>query len=233
MRFVSPSQRAVLASGKPLDILYETAEPRQFVFADRELPSGVGSLGFSLLCCALLWLWHRPRKNRVNTPLAVNTQRAETVIAGTTVAGWFFRLATLGWSVAMFWAAVHAWQDDHEFASKGLNALVQPIEAYKAVTTVTRRFIIFETNRSTSFSADITFEIANKRVIKMKRSLPEATVERMRGGQPVWIQYLPEDPTNTRFDGENTAWWVFLGIGFIASAVTVFVWRTTKVARPA
>lgn len=233
MRFVSPSQRAVLASGKPLDILYETAEPRQFVFADKELSSGVGSLGFSLLCCAPLWLLHRLRKSRVNAPLAVTTEQAETVIAGATVVSWFLRLLMLGWSIGMVWAAVHAWQVDREFASKGLTALVQPIDAYKEMTTVTKRLIVVVTNRSTSFSADIAFETANKRVVKMNRSLPEAIVERVRGRQPVWIQYLPEDPTNTRFDGENTAWWVFLGIGLIASAITALVWRKTKAVRPA
>ena len=231
MRFVSPSQRAVLASGKPLDIFYETAEPRQFIFADKDLPSGVSSLGFSLLCCAPLWLLHRLRKNRVNTPLAMTTDQAETIIAGATAISWFWRLMMLGWSVAMFWAAFHAWQADREFASKGLSALVHPVDAYKAVTTVTKRLIVIETNRSTSFSASIVFETANKRVIQMNRSLPEAMVERFRGGQPVWIQYLPDDPTNTRFDGENAAWWVFFGIGLIASAITVLVWRTSKVAR--
>jgi hypothetical protein len=233
MRFVSPSQRAVLASGKPLDILYDTAEPREFVFADKELPSGVGRLSISLVCCALLWLWHRRQKHRLNTPSAATIEQAETVIAGATVVGWFLRLATLGLSVAMCWAAVHAWQEDSAFTAKGLKALVQPVEVYKAVTTVTKRFIIVETNRSTSFSADIAFETASKRVVKMNRSLPEAVVERIRGGQPVWIQYLSDDPTHTRFDGEHTKWWVFLGIGLIASAITVLVWRITKVARRA
>lgn len=230
LRFVSPERIAVLAAGKPLDILYERGDPKTFIYKDDDLSIGWSSPLAGILCFFLFWLlvkYDKAQKVR-EQEIAAGTVK-EAVFFGATSELWVMRLLFMTISGVMYFLAGLGGYEVYEFHLSGKTALVQPIDKYKASTTVTKHLIVVETNRSTN-SADIVFETADKTVVRLNRSIPDDAIDRFKAGEPVEIKYLSYDPYRTRFASDKSMWWSFLLLAFGATWLTVLMWKPSASA---
>jgi len=137
---------------------------------------------------------------------------------------WVLRFCGIGFAIAMFIAAWDGAAENRRFEKSGQRVLVEPIRSYVESTKTTRKFGI-TTGESKSQSAEFFFTTLDKRRIKVNRNLPPEVLNTLVSGGDVYIEYLPEESTVTRFAGQTSSPALMALIGVVSLAVTGLLWR--------
>ena len=119
---------------------------------------------------------------------------------------------------------VKGFAENRNFEAHAQKALVEPIQQYKETTT-TKKKLFVTISESKSYSSEIHFTTADNRRIRIKKGMPQEVLERFRRGEEVFIEYLPEDPTSTRFPGEGPSPFLALFLALAVLGVARFFWK--------
>ena len=114
--------------------------------------------------------------------------------------------------------------ENKKFNDYGKTTLIEPIQQYTE-TTRTKKKLSIEVSKTTSFSAEIYFTTLDKQRIKVNKDIPKEILSRFMTGESVYIEYLPEEPTNTRFPGDSRYPISAALIGLALLGTTYFFWK--------
>ena len=138
---------------------------------------------------------------------------------------WILRIC-LSIAVATFLYA--AWDDfrtNAAFTKRGQQVAVIVPSTYTETTT-TRTQLGLKVGETKTQSAELSIPLDHGRIVKVNRNLPDDVFAKMTSGQPVMMEYLPEDIWGSaRFVGHPGRPWLDLGIALALSLGTVFLWR--------
>jgi hypothetical protein len=137
---------------------------------------------------------------------------------------WALRICAILMVALFLVGAVRGFAENRRFSGHALKAVVEPIEQYTETTT-TKRKLFVKISETKSYSSKIFFTTADNRRIGVNKNLSEELLERFRNGEKVFIQYLPEDPTLTRFPGEGPSPFWSLVLAFAVVGVARFYWK--------
>jgi hypothetical protein len=146
---------------------------------------------------------------------------------------WVLRGCAVLMTAMMFIASWNGFVENGRFNSVGEKAVVQPIKEYTETTT-TKTKLGVQVSESKTKSALLTFTTKDRQAITVNRNLPDEIFAKLAAHEPVYIEYLPDSPTTTRFEGD-TAWPLLNALlGLIGTAATYFLWNGMqgKQARP-
>lgn len=138
--------------------------------------------------------------------------------------GWILRICAIGMTIGAFFGAFITWQDNRLFDSKGRRAQLEVPDKVMETTRTSKKAGI-TTGESTSYSADVAFVTEKNERITVKRDIPMEKLDALMAGQPVYVQYLPDEPRRARLEGEKEGVWMLILIGLAALIVTVVFWK--------
>lgn len=120
--------------------------------------------------------------------------------------------------VVLLGFSAHEFNQSHTLDSHGKTAVLTSVSNLTKI--IERDKDSFRT--STRYTATLTFKTEDGRDVTIEREFSESMQRRLKGGGPVYIEYLPEDPHTTRFAGEFSGGWLMLGLGIVLVGVGVF-----------
>lgn len=134
------------------------------------------------------------------------------------------RICAIILSLTLFYAAGDGLAENRAFGAQGVRALVEPPEGYTVTTTTTTNLGV-KVNQSARNSAKVSFTTRDGRRITVNRVLPDEVLAAFRSGSEVFIEYLAEEPTTTRFRGHASRPLFPALLGLLVVALTSFFWR--------
>ena len=145
-------------------------------------------------------------------------------MGGTRVMSWTLRVCGLLLAGTLFFASADSFRENNRFARSAITVPVEPIADYTERTT-TRKQLGMKVGESKSQSAEIVFTTQDRRRIRARAHLPEDVLADFIAGRTVYVEYLPDEPTHTRFKGHTSSPVTSALIGAAALAATVLFWR--------
>ena len=124
----------------------------------------------------------------------------------------------------MFVASWNGFLENQQFRNHGQKVLVEPIEKYTEKTT-TRKKLGIEVGQSKSHTAEIFFTTLDNKRLRLNRHIPDDVLQTLLSGGDVYIEYLPDAPSTTRFVGHSSSPVRSALLGLSTAAVTWFLWR--------
>jgi len=143
---------------------------------------------------------------------------------GGSVVTWTLRICAIILSLTAFYVSWNGLVENRRFETHGQRVPVEPIEKYTEKTT-TRKKLGIEVSESKSHSAEIFFTTLEKQRIRVNRSIPGEVLAAFLSGSEVYIEYLPEEPTTTRFEGHGSRPVLSASFGLLIGALTWVFWR--------
>jgi hypothetical protein len=140
------------------------------------------------------------------------------------MATWALRVCALMVTGMLLVASWNGAVENDRFDRVGERALIQPFAEYTETTTVKTKLGI-ETGRSTSQSAMLTFTMQGGQQVTVNRNLPDDVFAKFAAGEPVYMEYLPDSPTTTRFEGRTARPFLLALLGLAAAFGTYFFWK--------
>jgi hypothetical protein len=137
---------------------------------------------------------------------------------------WVLRLCAITFAVTMLVGAWNAVVKNREFRAHGQRAIVEPIAQYTQTTTTTRKLGI-EIGQTKSKNADLTFTTLDGRRITVQKGLSDSVFAQFEAHTPVFIEYLPDSPTTTRFVGESWSPITTGMLGLLTLVATCIFWK--------
>jgi hypothetical protein len=137
---------------------------------------------------------------------------------------WTLRGCAILFALAMFVGTWSGAKVNHQFSDHGQRAVAEPLDRYMETTTVKKKLGI-TVSETTSKSAEVFFTTADHQRIKVNRHLPDKEFARFSAGEPVYIEYLPEEPGSVRFMGHSESPWLCGLLGVIALIIAKVFWR--------
>lgn len=146
------------------------------------------------------------------------------------------------WPVLLIIAAISFWREevaivkvDDAFTLHGERAIVVPPKTYTEVTHYKKNGALSEKKYTgTTYEADITFRTrSGTSVTVANKNVPQEALQKMANGEPIQVEYLPEDPSKVRFFDQphvshdvNTK--TFIGMILIGVIWLFFAFRSGK-----
>jgi hypothetical protein len=140
------------------------------------------------------------------------------------MATWALRVCALMITGMLLVASWNGAVENDRFDKVGERALIEPFEEYTETTTVNTKLGI-ETGRSTSKSAKLRFTTQGGQEITVNRNLPDDVFAKFASGEPVYMEYLPDSPATTRFEGRTARPFLLALLGLVAGCGTYFFWK--------
>lgn len=137
---------------------------------------------------------------------------------------WTLRICAIILALTGFYASWHGFVENRSFSMHGQKVLVEPIAEYTETTT-TRKQLGVKVGESTAHSAEIFFTTLDMQRIRVNRSIPDDVLIAFLSGSEVYIEYLPEAPTTTRFMGHGSSPFLSALLGLLVVALTWLFWR--------
>jgi hypothetical protein len=137
---------------------------------------------------------------------------------------WTLNLCAILMAALLLIGAVRGFAENRRFSDHAQKALAEPIQQYTETTTVKKKLFV-KISESKSYASKIYFTTADNRRIEVNKNLSEELLELFRDGEKVFIEYLPEDPTMTRFPGEGPRPFLSLLLALAVLGVAYFFWR--------
>lgn len=137
---------------------------------------------------------------------------------------WTLRVCALLGAGILLFIAVDGFRKNQRFARSGLSAPAEPIAGYAERTTTTKQLGI-KVGESKLQTAEIFFTTQDRRRIRVHMGLPEDVLADFVAGKTVYVEYLPDEPTHTRFKGRTSSPGIMALAGAAALAATVLLWR--------
>lgn len=134
------------------------------------------------------------------------------------------RLCAIILSLTLFYAAWDGLAENRAFVARGARALVEPPDGYTVTTTTTTNLGV-KVNESARNSARVAFTTRDGRRITVNRVLPDEVLAAFRSGSEVFVEYLAEEPTTTRFVGHASRPLFPALVGLLVMALTTIFWR--------
>ena len=137
---------------------------------------------------------------------------------------WTLRVCAILSSLIAFSMSWSGFVENREFSAQGQRALVEPLEQYTERTTTTKKLGI-PVGESKLHTAEIFFTTLDDRRVQVDRGIPDDVLAAFLSGKDVYIEYLSETPTTTRFEGHAARPFLAASIGFLIGGVTWVLWR--------
>ena len=137
---------------------------------------------------------------------------------------WTLRSCAIILSLTLFYAAWDGLAENRTFVDQGVRALVEPPEGYTVTTTTTTNLGV-KVNESARNSAKVSFTTREGRRITVNRVLPDEVLAAFRSGAEVFVEYLAEEPTTTRFLGHASRPLFPALLGLLVMVLTKLFWR--------
>lgn len=137
---------------------------------------------------------------------------------------WTLRICAIILSLTLFYASWDGLAENRAFDAQGARALVEPPEGYTVTTTTTTNLGV-KVGESERNSAKVAFTTRDGRRITVNRVLPDEVLAAFRAGSEVFVEYLAEEPTTTRFLGHASRPLLPALLGLLVVALTWFFWR--------
>ncbi|MCE9600954.1 MAG: hypothetical protein K8S21_01910 [Gemmatimonadetes bacterium] len=137
---------------------------------------------------------------------------------------WTLRICAIILSLTLFYASWDGVAENRAFEAQGVQALVEPPEGYTVNITTTTNLGV-EVNRTERNSAKLSFTTRDGRRVTVNRVLPDEVLAAFRSGSDVFVEYLAEEPTTTRFLGHASKPLFPALLGLLVVALTRYFWR--------
>lgn len=138
---------------------------------------------------------------------------------------WTLRACAILLIVTMLFGILNACSENRRFNTTAKKAVVEPITEYKETTTTKKKLGFIPVSTTKSYSARIYFTTNENKRIGVNKDLSEEVLARFKKGDKVFIDYLADEPTMTRFPGEGPSpFWALLFLVAIV-ATTVYFWK--------
>jgi hypothetical protein len=137
---------------------------------------------------------------------------------------WILRGCAIIFTLMMFFGSWNGFVENQQFKSHGQKALIEPLEGYTETTT-TKKKLGITISEYKSHSAELFFLTQDKQRIKVNKVIPDELLKQFLAGEAVYIEYLPESPTLTRFPGQSLSPFLAAVLGLLSLAITYFLWR--------
>jgi hypothetical protein len=137
---------------------------------------------------------------------------------------WTLRICALLMCAIGLFATVNNFKTDRAFADHGKRALAEPPEGY-TVTTTTKKKLGITMSESQEKSAHVTFITESGDFATMNRKLPDEILAKFEAGEPVYVEYLPENLELARYEGQGVSWTGSLFFTLLICGATALFWK--------
>jgi hypothetical protein len=143
---------------------------------------------------------------------------------GPSVITWILRVCAILASMIAFFISWTGFTENREFDAHGQRALVEPLAQYTERTTTTKELGV-AVGESKLYSADLSFTTQDDQHIQVNRGIPDDVLAAFQSGADVYLEYLPESPMTTRFEGHAAQPLLAAAAGVAIGVLTWLLWR--------
>lgn len=137
---------------------------------------------------------------------------------------WTLRICAIVFALMMFIGSWNGFLENQAFKEQGQKVPTEPLGKYTETITAKKKLFI-KTGESKVHSAEIIFTTLDKQRINVNKNIPDEVFAHYLAGDKVYIEYLPQTPTTTRFDGESASPVLSALFGIAVLIGTVLFWR--------
>jgi hypothetical protein len=137
---------------------------------------------------------------------------------------WILRFCGIALAILSLNGAWAGFRTDAAFAEHGAKTVIEPVTVYEQTVTTTKKVGI-TVGQSTRNATFVSFKTAAGQPMRVHMNLPDTVLAMLNAQRPVMVEYLPEDPTITRFAGSTSGYGTLLLIGVVVLGLTVVFWK--------
>ncbi|MEP6504230.1 MAG: DUF3592 domain-containing protein [Betaproteobacteria bacterium] len=136
----------------------------------------------------------------------------------------YWRFSGLLLTAMMLGLSSHMASEDRAYRLRGVKVAAELPRSITQLTTTTKKLGI-ELSREISYDTDLTFVATGQGPISFHHRLSDAELRKVRAGEPIMVEYLPEAVREVRVVGEHGhPVWALLA-GLLLGGLTVALWN--------
>jgi hypothetical protein len=141
---------------------------------------------------------------------------------------WIFRLLALALSGAYLWSAWTIHQANRAFNATPPSIAAAEVSNVTELAATERSFFLPLLQHS-SHRATVSFRSSRFGSVVGPKAIPESVVADLSAKQPVFVQYMPDNPVQYKFRGteESPVRPTFIGLGILVAAL-LLTWVRSK-----